>query len=66
MKKPPGGRRKGAHMKEFVPPANWQGVPRIENYVKWCSMIASKRLGVPVEAKAASLKEDRPPKQKVG
>lgn len=53
-------------MKEFVPPANWQDVPRIENYVKWCAMIASKRLGVPVEATVAGLKEECKSEQKVG
>ncbi len=53
-------------MKEFVPPANWQGVPMIEDYVKWRSMIASKRLGVPIEVKVVGLKEECKLEQKVG
>ena len=37
-------------MAEFIPPSNWDGVPNIENYAKWCEMLVSQKVGYPVEA----------------
>ena len=59
-------RKKGVrNMAEFIPPSNWDGVPNIENYAKWCEMLVSQKVGYPVEA-TVKLRAECQLEQKVG